>query len=44
MVVEGMKILKISKELRWALRSIVSGLNSELCTTVLVEDDTHLGQ
>lgn len=42
MVVEGMKILNISKELRWALRSILNGPTQELSKTVPVEDDVHL--
>ena len=40
MVVEGMEIVKLTKELRWALRSILSGLAPESSSSVPVESDT----
>ena len=43
-VVEGMKIIKITKELRWALRSILSGLTPESSAQVSVQNDTGSSQ
>jgi predicted molibdopterin-dependent oxidoreductase YjgC len=39
MVVEGMEIIKITKELEWALRSILGGLASESSSPVSVQSD-----
>jgi hypothetical protein len=38
-VVEGMKIIKITKELRWALRSILSGLTPESSAPVSLQNN-----
>jgi len=39
MVVEGMEIIKLTKELEWALRSILSGLASESSSPVSAQSD-----
>jgi|GEM_PF-387544 hypothetical protein len=38
-VIDGMKIVRITKELKWALRSILSGLGTE-CPPVSAESDS----